>query len=309
MRDPYYQIEALSASGAKALLKSPLAYRHAMDAPRADTDAFRFGRLVHALTLQPQIVDDLCVVLPPRPDLSQVRDAKGNVPKVPAATEQGKAILAPWQAECDALRLTAEAGEQYALAAADWAATKADAQPLADALLDAPHPETGWTLRTLLRDCPTMIEVAIAWQASTVVGDADAICPCKAKPDAVVSLPDGSVMCVDLKTTSADLTAADLSRTIAAYGYHRQAAHYLDALASQGVVDATFLLVFVAKEPPHDACWIRLSQEALSIGAAEMQTAKAIFAACTKAERWPGAQASGMLPVEIGLPKWYRPED
>jgi hypothetical protein len=309
MRDPYYQIEALSASGAKALLKSPLAYRHAMDAPRADTEAFRFGRLVHALVLQPAVADSLCVILPPRPDLSGVRDAKGNVPKVPAATEQGKALLAPWQAECDALRVTAEAGEQYALTADDWAVTKAEAQPLADAMLDAPHPETGWTLRALLRDCPAMVEVAIAWQSPTVVGGDNAICPCKAKPDAVVSLPDGSAICIDVKTTSADLTTADLSRTIAAYGYHRQAAHYLDALASQGVVDATFALIFVAKSAPHDACWVRLSQDALIAGATEMQTAKAIFAACTRAGRWPGAQAAGMLPVEIGLPKWYRPED
>lgn len=307
MHEDYFQIEALSASGAKSLLVSPAQYRHERDNPRADTDDFRFGRLVHCLALEPHKADEMAVLLPDRPDLSGVRDVKGNVPAMPQSTTEGKALLAPWQARCDELRAIADAGERYACTADQWAQVKADAQIVAAAILDVVNPDTGWTLRKLLNDsqAQAFVEQAITWNAQ--VGDDT--CRCKARPDAVVSLPDGRVIVVDPKTTRSALTAADLSRTIATFGYHRQAAHYLDALASQGVVDAEFWFIFASKSAPFDACWIKLAQNALIVGANEMDTAKRIYAACTTAGVWPTAQTAGLLPTELDLPRWYRPEE
>ena len=121
MHEDYFKIEALSASGAKSLLVSPAQHRHERDNPRADTDDFRFGRLVHCLALEPHKADEMAVLLPDRPDLSHVRDAKGNVPAMPQSTTEGKALLAPWQARCDELRAVADEGQQYACTADQWA--------------------------------------------------------------------------------------------------------------------------------------------------------------------------------------------
>ena len=54
MQDDYFNVEALSASGAKLLLKSPAHYRYWKDNPKEPTPAMVFGTVVHALVLEPQ---------------------------------------------------------------------------------------------------------------------------------------------------------------------------------------------------------------------------------------------------------------
>jgi exodeoxyribonuclease VIII len=54
MQNDYFSIEALSASGAKELLRSPAHYRHWKDNPKEPTAAMVFGTLVHALILEPE---------------------------------------------------------------------------------------------------------------------------------------------------------------------------------------------------------------------------------------------------------------
>ena len=63
MRDPYFAVEALSASGAKQLLQSPAHYRAWKDAPDAQTAAMVFGSVAHALVLEPER-DDLFTIKP-----------------------------------------------------------------------------------------------------------------------------------------------------------------------------------------------------------------------------------------------------
>ena len=53
MQNDYFSLEALSASGAKELLRSPAHYRHWKDNSKEPTAAMIFGTLVHALILEP----------------------------------------------------------------------------------------------------------------------------------------------------------------------------------------------------------------------------------------------------------------
>lgn len=53
MQNDYFDIEALSASGAKLMLKSPAHYRYWKDNPKDATPAMTFGTIVHALVLEP----------------------------------------------------------------------------------------------------------------------------------------------------------------------------------------------------------------------------------------------------------------
>lgn len=53
MQNDYFKLEALSASGAKELLRSPAHYRYWKDNPKEPTAAMVFGTVVHALILEP----------------------------------------------------------------------------------------------------------------------------------------------------------------------------------------------------------------------------------------------------------------
>lgn len=55
-RDPYYDIQRISNSGMSSLKKSPAHYQWALKNPQ-DTEAMRFGRLVHTAILEPQLLN------------------------------------------------------------------------------------------------------------------------------------------------------------------------------------------------------------------------------------------------------------
>jgi hypothetical protein len=61
-RDNYDKTDGVNFSTIKSFDHCPASYRHLLDAPREDCDAFVFGRLSHALTLEPETVDQRWVV-------------------------------------------------------------------------------------------------------------------------------------------------------------------------------------------------------------------------------------------------------
>lgn len=60
----YHAIEALSASGAKLLLRSPAHYLAARNTPREPSTAMRLGTIVHALTLEHDTFHNEFAVMP-----------------------------------------------------------------------------------------------------------------------------------------------------------------------------------------------------------------------------------------------------
>ena len=114
----------------------------------------------------------------------------------------------------------------------------------------------------------------------------------------------GRPTCVDLKTTiSAD--PDDFARSVAKYGYHAQAAWYLDGLAANGINDAAFLFVAVEKTPPYPVAVIELDDEALAEGRRLNRRAIDLYARCTDTGIWP---AYGDDITLISLPMWALPE-
>ena len=61
-REAYDAIEAVNISTLKTMAISPRHYQHALTTPRADTDAMRLGRLMHALVFEPDTIDAHWVV-------------------------------------------------------------------------------------------------------------------------------------------------------------------------------------------------------------------------------------------------------
>lgn len=62
--EQYFAVEAMSQSGAKEMLRSPMHYRYARDNPPEPTPAMRFGTAVHTGVLEPELFDSTVVAMP-----------------------------------------------------------------------------------------------------------------------------------------------------------------------------------------------------------------------------------------------------
>lgn len=120
------------------------------------------------------------------------------------------------------------------------------------------------------------VEVSIFWT------DPDTGVRCKARPDCLGL--DGVMY--DLKTTQ-DASAA-FEDSIIKYGYHRQAAWYLDAANAAGMGIKDFVFIAVEKEAPFGVQTFALDESLIEQGRAENRAALQVFSDCLKSGNWPG---------------------
>ena len=125
---------------------------------------------------------------------------------------------------------------------------------------------------------------------------------CKARLDKLLPDYKGKIVVVDLKTT-ADASAAGFEKSMANFGYHRQAAWYSHAVANNmSKSPALYIIIACEKTPPYDnACYI-ISRDAIKTGWDECREAIDIYKKCLAAESWPG-YPDGL--TELQLPRWY----
>lgn len=118
-------------------------------------------------------------------------------------------------------------------------------------------------------------------------------------------LPDparpGRMIVADYKTTGSAAPDA-VSRTVHSYGYHLQAAWYLDAVTALGLApDPAFVLVFQEKTPPYLVLVAEPDAAALHIGRHLNRQALEIYAECQATGHWPGYSNEVEL---LSLPPW-----
>lgn len=106
----------------------------------------------------------------------------------------------------------------------------------------------------------------------------------------------------DYKTTRSAAPTA-IERAVAEYGYHQQAAWYLDAVHACGLAPdgAAFVFVFQEKAPPYVVTVAELTPDALRKGAARNRAGLDIYRDCVASGRWPG-YSDGV--EHISLPVW-----
>lgn len=86
---------------------------------------------------------------------------------------------------------------------------------------------------------------------------------------------------VDLKTTAKVGSTHDILRTITNYGYHWQAALYLDLWnAATGENRDRFIFCFIEPSEPHETAWIELSSDFIELGRIGYMNALAKWQAC-----------------------------
>lgn len=112
----------------------------------------------------------------------------------------------------------------------------------------------------------------------------------------------GRVILADYKSC-ADAATDAVSKSIYNYGYHVQAAWYLDGAQRLGLAgeDAAFLFVFQEKTPPYLVNVVQPDAMALRIGRSLNREAVDIYRRCRMTDVWPGYADDVQL---VGLPAW-----
>lgn len=120
--------------------------------------------------------------------------------------------------------------------------------------------------------------------------------PRKARLDTLA----GSLI-LDLKTCR-DASPQAFARDAANYGYHMQAANYVEGFrATHGAEPEGYLFIAVESEPPHGCAVYSLPWEAIEAGAAIMDRACEIYRDCSESNIWPSYSS---LIEPLTLPSW-----
>jgi hypothetical protein len=105
-------------------------------------------------------------------------------------------------------------------------------------------------------------------------------------------------LCIDIKTTD---SIANFKRSMAAYGYHRQAAMQIDGLHAIDGKTRTFAFFVVEKKAPYLTACFAIDVVSLEQGRQEYQDGATIYTECLDKGVWPGYPEEFQL---IALPAY-----
>lgn len=271
----------LSSSQLKLYLKSPAAYKYALDHPQEQTEAMRFGSLFH----------DLMVSLAEHnADWGKAMRAwsENLAFFIPPLNSKGK----PFGATSNAYK---EAYEKFLQVNEGKTIISEPDYELVTSMVGA-----------LLTNCGSTSEQVrklLKWGKPEVSHflEVDGI-RCKFRPDL-----ETKMKIVDYKTAvTDDLSEKSINNIIAKYGYDISAAFYLYLEHEQSGAWKTFYWLFVSKIPPHDAVLVDATEWTYKIdektglaipqtGAIKMEYLLKLHKRCSRDQHWPGA--------EIHIPK------
>lgn len=130
----------------------------------------------------------------------------------------------------------------------------------------------------------------------------------RARPDWMPETNGGRLIITDYKTAVSS-NPARFSKSAADFGYHCQAAWYLDAAIALGLADdPAFVFVVQEKSAPYLASVVELDRDAIELGRRLNRRAIDTYAACVAANHWPGWSDEVEL---VHLPTWaaYQAEE
>lgn len=275
--DVYHPLERCSKHQLDILSKqSPKHLRYKLEHPDEPTPTLIFGAAFHSAILTPEaFAADWSIVSGCKAVLKTGKNAGQTCRN--AGTHGGYcATHAPDGAEPSARQLTQAQADQIAR--------------MHDALLD--HRAARAVLESEGDN-----EIAALWTDRIKGDDWEHDLLCKAKADAL--RPDWGAI-VDIKTCeSAAMEACE--RAIFDFGYHRQAAMYLDGFKAAGISFERFILLFVEKTAPYGVRACSLQADALELGRDEIAKLKRTYAACQRLNHWYGYEQDF---TDISIPAW-----
>ena len=263
----YFALDAVSSSRLTDLARSPAYAKFRIDyREHDDTDATRVGDATHCAILTPELFEARFVRVPddaPKRPTKAQREAKKPSPDTVAACQ--------WWAEFER-----ENAARAMLGADDFT--------LCLRLRDAvwAHP-----------DAKRLLDACESFETPGVWADADTGLPCKIKPDA-----RGAGLIVDLKTTRCASKHA-FTRSVLAYGYHRQDALYTEGASIISGEPHDFWFIVAEKQAPVQVAVYALDDAGKALGMKQVRALRSRYAECVKTGIWPGL-TGGLLT----LPAW-----
>ncbi len=173
----------------------------------------------------------------------------------------------------------------------------------------ATHPKA----RYLLREVEGSNELTLVWDITRRVGGDDVTVRCKARIDrhipAFTPYPDASkpVCCfLDIKTCAKGKGSPEqIDRTVANWGYHRQAAWYLSGGIRLGLIDKmhanSYIILAIEKDRPYPVGTYPICCSALEQGWADCKRGVAAYLKYRLHRHAPHA-SENLVPVS--LPMW-----
>lgn len=285
---------SLSSTGARQLLppSCPALYRYERDHPPAPRRVFEIGHAAHKVVLGigPELVRidrDVWNTNAVKAEVAAVREA-GGVPLKPDRYDQVHAMAAAIRAHPIASTLFQPGYDN----------TAGNHGGRAEQSLFWQDAKTGVWLRARLDWLPNYTIAIAATNGSRHAG---------------------RLIVPDYKTAES-ASPDDFDRAIYRYGYHIQAAHYLDGITAlyPNLVPPTFVFAVQEKAAPYLVTVIQPTNVALRIGRDECVRAREIYRRCVESGQWPGysgaramerGESSYADDVElVGLPGWVENE-
>lgn len=105
----------------------------------------------------------------------------------------------------------------------------------------------------------------------------------------------------DIKTT-ANAQFAPFQSSIFKFGYHRQAANYIDGLSHFQYDIKDYFIIAVENEPPYNIQVFQMPQEIIDLGRKELDALIDKYKKCCLDNEWPGYSNEVQI---CGVPNWY----
>ena len=259
----YENDSAVSQSQLKLLAESPRKYESTYitrTLSRAPTDAMEFGTLVHALTLQPAVVESEIAVIPDS-----------------ALTSNGQRRGKAWDAFCESTEGKLRVFQQ------DY-----------DRALTISKKVWSHPFYEFIFDRIERVEVPIIWT------DPIEPVRCKGIPDIVAGEWVIDLKTTKSLTGFLQGGEQLVSKTIADLGYHLQAAFYLrGASIAYGDPKTRFAFLVVETEEPYRVYAMELKPEAITAGEVKMQRLLAEYVRRMQTGDWSEEGEKSLLQVGV----------
>jgi hypothetical protein len=268
--DEYHHLRYFSNSVAGKLLRCPALAKYQMECGE-ETEALRWGSMFHKRILEPDQFDSAYITGP-------------NVAK---NTKKWKEFLADIDPDDTRQPIKeSEAEDAAAIERAVWS------DPVCKSLLSGKGRN----------------EVSIIWDRTINVDGQTHQVRCKGRLDRLTAA-DGYSAIVDLKSTQ-NASTGEFSRSCGVYGYHRQAAMYLDGCAALDILKGQepkqrrYIFIAVEKAPPFAVGVYELDDESIRAGRSQYVRLLEQWQECVTLDQWPSYTGWNGGIETISVPQW-----
>lgn len=148
----------------------------------------------------------------------------------------------------------------------------------------------------LLLDSPGKVEQTILWRHAET-----GLCV-RARLDRLIEIDADTQVILDLKT-STDPSPRAFGSSVAKFGYHRQAAMYVDAFTATGLLaDVHYVLAVVRSAPPYEVAFYQLEARELELGRMQYEETMRDLVRRRETNDWRAPWQHGC--ASLNLPGW-----